>query len=399
MRRFAHFYIMKRPIAVGIDIGTYQIKVMVVEGSATGKEQPKVLGTGFTESRGLRHGYIVNHDDVSKSVATAVAQAQRASGEKIKSAAISIGGVGLASVISSSTLMISRADGEVSPQDVSAVIEQSRRDIPPAHITNRKILHTMPLAFRLDGKMVQTHRPAGLKGSKLEVKTLFITAMEQHFNDLIEAVEDAGVEVEQEVASPIAASVVTLTKAQKIAGVLLANIGAETVSAIIFEDGIPISLEVFPIGSNDITNDIALGLRIPLEEAEDVKRGNATPNLYPKKKLEDIVSARLSDIFELIEAHLKKIGKSGLLPAGIVLTGGGSGLTTIEDLARASLSLPSRTATLGVRSGVKDAFWSVAYGLCIMTLTGEFIGPVPEKRNFFETIIEATKKAGKSLMP
>ncbi len=153
-------------------------------------------------------------------------------------------------------------------------------------------------------------------------------------------------------------------------GCVLANIGAETVSIVVFENNIPISLEVFPIGSTDITNDIALGLKIPLEEAEEIKLGNTSNESFSKKKLEEIVEARLSDIFELIEAHLKKIGRSGLLPAGIIITGGGSGLGSLEDFAKLSLKLPSRIASFTMsgnfKSPIKDATWAVAYGLCIL---------------------------------
>lgn len=394
------FYFMAHDTAVGIDVGTYQVKVMVAERiSTTIKEPPKVLGTGFTESRGLRHGYIVNQEDVTRSVKTAVAQAERTAGIKIKRATIAVGGVGLGSVISHGTVAISRADNEVGEHDVQAAIEQSKKDIPPAQQLNRAVLHILPIAYKLDGKPIPSNRPLGLKGSKLEVKTLFITSMEQHFNDLITAVENAGVEVEDTVAAPIAASEVTLTKTQKIAGVVLANIGAETVTIVVFEEGIPISLETFPIGSTDITNDIALGLKVPLEEAEDLKRGNIHPTQFPKRKLDDIIAARVSDIFELVETHLKKIGKSGLLPAGIVLTGGGSGIVAIEDLAKASLNLPSRLANLGIRSNIKDSFWSVSYGLCSMALAGNIIGQALPPQTFFDRILRGLKKTGRSLLP
>ena len=190
--------------------------------------------------------------------------------------------------------------------------------------------------------------------------------------NLLEAVEAADIAVERTVPSPLAASTVTLTRAQKVAGVVLANIGSETVSIAVFENNIPISLEVFPVGGGNVTNDIALGLRIPLEEAESVKRGAITGTTFPKKKLDEIIAARLTDIFELIEAHLKKIGRSGLLPAGVVLTGGGSSLATIDDLAKAALRLPARIAnSLAVENGksqIKDASWSVAYGLANMGL-------------------------------
>jgi len=214
----------------------------------------------------------------------------------------------------------------------------------------------------------------------------------------VESVEEAGVEVVDVVASPIAASFVTLSKSQKIAGCVLANIGAETVSIVVFENNIPISLEVFPLGGADVTNDIALGLKISLEEAESIKLGGITGTSYSKKKLEEIISARLGDIFELIEAHLKKIGKSGLLPAGIIITGGSSSIGFIEDLARSFLRLPSRTAPLSDAMGkyqLKDSSWSVAYGLCIiggLPEEEERLGLRKQGKNIFDKIYQILKQ-------
>lgn len=359
-------------IAVGIDIGTYQVKVVAAESVHEGeRELPKVVGVGYAESRGLRHGYILNQTDAIKSVRQALAQAGTAAGISLTRAFASIGGIGLGAVTSAGSVVISRADSEITELDVKKAVTVSREEIPASLAANRKIIHTVPLSYKVDGKPVPG-KPEGLRGSKLEVKTFFITCFEHHLNDLLETLHEAGVEVEDVVAAPIAASLVTLTKQQKMAGCVLANIGSETVSIVVFENNLPISLEVFPIGSNDITNDIALGLRVPLEEAEDIKRGSIVGSMYPRKKLDEIIAARLSDIFELIEAHLKKIGRSGLLPAGIVLTGGGSAIETINDLAKASLRLPARIATVSfgdtIRGQIKDASWSVAYGLCILGL-------------------------------
>jgi cell division protein FtsA len=145
---------------------------------------------------------------------------------------------------------------------------------------------------------------------------------------------------------------------------------------VVFENNIPLSLEVFPIGSNDITTDIALGLRSPLEEAEKVKtNAAATAGNHGRKKIDEIINARLSDIFELIDLHLKKINRNGLLPAGIVITGGGSSIDSIEHQAKNLLKLPSRiaeiTAESATKTQIKDATWSVAYGLCIFGLNSE----------------------------
>jgi len=353
--------------AVGIDIGTYQVKVVVTDAKSPDPSKPKVLGTGISESKGLRHGYILNHADAVKAIRSAIAQAAKAAHIEIKNAYISIGGIGLQSINHSASVTISRADQEVTEFDIEKAQALCEHEIPKNFIINRKVIHPITLGYRIDGKAV-LGRPHGMKGSKLEVRMLFITCLEQHVNDIVDAVNDAGIEVLDIVASPIAGSLVTLSKAQKLAGCVLANIGAETVSIVVYENSLPVSLEVFPIGSTDITNDIALGLRLPIEDAESIKKGLATQSTFSKRKLDEIINARLSDIFELIEAHLKRIDRSGLLPAGIIITGGGSGIATIEDLAKAYLRLPSRTVTTHTnqKDGIKDSTWSVAYGLCIL---------------------------------
>jgi cell division protein FtsA len=361
---------MSRNIAVGIDIGTYQIKVVVAEQLREGDRlNPKILGTGFTESKGLRQGYIVNPAEVTRGLRIALAQAQKTSGIEIKRAYVSVGGIGLSGILSTGSSVTSRGDSEINDLDVEKALEAARHDIPPALSQNKRIIYEIPVKYRVDGRDVLGSHPIGMKGVKLEVKALFVSCLEHHLKDLVEAVEDAGVEVIDIVAAPIAASFVTLSKAQRIAGCVLANIGAETVSIVVFEDNKPVSLEIFPIGSTDITNDIALGLRIPLEEAENIKKGSLTSGNYPKKKLDEIISARLSDMFELIDAHLKKIGKNGLLPAGIIITGGGSSLATLEEFAKSSLKLPSRIAHINFpekeKGKIKDALFAVALGLCM----------------------------------
>jgi cell division protein FtsA len=367
---------MARNIAAGIDIGTYQIKAVIAEElrDETGKLFTKIVGTGLSEAKGLHHGYITDLDEVARSVRTAVNAAEKTSGVEIKRAFVSVGGIGLSGVTTSGSTAISRADLEITNLDIAKAQESAEAAIPHALSLNRKIINTIPVEWKLDGK-VALGRIEGMKASKLEVKVLFITCLEHHLEDLIGAVEAAGVEVVDVVAAPIAASFVTLSKKQKKAGCVLANIGAETLSIVVFENGNPISLEVFEIGSMDITNDIALGLKIPLEEAESIKLGSVTRATYSKKKYEEIVAARLSDMFELIEAHLKKIGRNALLPAGIIITGGGAGQGSIKELAEAALKLPSRTAEIHFgdldKHGQKDSLWAVSFGLAIVGFNSE----------------------------
>lgn len=365
---------MSKKISVGIDIGTYQIKVVVSESilSEEGVYVPRIIATGEAESKGLRHGYIINIPDVTRCIKLAVSQAEKTAKIKIKSGYISIGGIGLSSIVGKGSVMITRADLEITDLDIKKVLLEAENSLSASSLINKQIIQTIPQAYKIDGQML-IGRPSGMHGSKLEAKVLFVICLKQHLNDVIQAVEDANIEVLDVIASPIAASMVSLTKNQKIAGCILVNIGSETVSLAVFENNIPISLEVFPIGSTDITNDIALGFRIPIHEAENIKLGFEGEIQYPKKKLDEIILARLSDIFDLIEAHLRKMGRSGLLPAGIILTGGGSGIDTIEDIARVSLKLPSKVSSINFLSNIKnsqlqDSYWSVAYGLSVWGL-------------------------------
>ncbi len=372
----------KREIVTGIDIGTYTVRAVIAEWSQAAP-LPRIIGTGVAESRGLRHGYIVNIADTAKSIRAAVAKAEKAAGIKVRRAFISAGGIGLDGITATGSAMITRADGEVTNLDIEKAIESCSSDAQV--LQNKRVIHSIPISYRLDGKEV-LGKPQKMKGTKLEVKVLLITALAQHINDTILAVEEAGIQVEDVFASPVAAGYVTITRHQKTAGCVLANIGAETVSIVVFENNIPISLKVFPIGSTDITSDIALGLRVSLDEAENIKLGKVPEGTsLPKKKIDDIITARLSDIFDLIEAHLKQIERNGLLPAGVIITGGGSATPYIAEFAKNALRLPSRIGYPAFGSDpaktngeqifkgeiVNIPAWTVAYGLCVLGFSSE----------------------------
>jgi len=361
---------MARQIVVGIDIGTSQIKVVIAEGFLEhGHTVPRIIGTGSNESRGLFRGYIANAAEASRSIEVAVERAEKIAGIKVRRAYVSFGGVGLSSVVASGSVVISRADLEITERDISLALEAAEAAIPPTTSINRRIINTVPIEYKIDGKTVWG-QALGLKAVKLEIKTLFITCLEHHLTDLISTVEKAGIEVIDVVASPVALSCVTLSKKQKRVGCLLADIGAETLSIVVFENNNLISLEVFPIGGNDITNDIALGLKISPEEAERAKLDSGRRMAYSRKKLEEIVKARLDDYFELIETHLKSIGRNALLPAGIIIAGGGAATPDIKSVAENSLKLPSQVAEVyfgnATDGKIKDRTWAVACGLAIV---------------------------------
>ena len=385
-------------IAVGIDIGTYQVKVVISQ-HQEGTPMPKIIGVGFSESKGLRHGYIINQTDAIRSIRKAIRQAEKNARVRVERAYISIGGIGLTSKVSNGSVVISRADNEITEIDVEKAAKDSQDNIAKDFIQNRQIIHSIPIEYRVDNKAILGSDPIGMKGVKLEVKMLYITSLSHHLQELIQTIQNSGIEIADVMAAPLAGGLVTLSKTEKIAGCILANIGSETVSIVVYENDIPFSLEVFPMGANDITNDIALGLKVSIEEAEKIKIDRDqgyTPSEIPKKKLDDIIESRMSDIFELIDAHLKKIDKSGLLPAGIIITGGGAKMINTKDLARAKLKLPSKVASIVKMHKndenpvkIKDATWAVAYGLCVFGLyadEGGSIGINGAKRVFKNTL-------------
>lgn len=360
---------MADKIITGIDVGTYHVKVAVARLPKTAPDgklpKPEIIGTGLAESRGLKNGYIIHEGDVARSIKAAITQAEKAAGVSIKRAHVSIGSIGLEELYAHGEIIPARADSEITQTDLDKVMQDSEERVID-RLPNRRILHSIPLRYSVDGAEV-LGRPHGLTGTKLEIDSLFVTTFEQHVNDLITTIENTGVYVEDVIASPLAASFVMLNKSQKRAGCILTNIGAETTSIVVFEDGTPISLQVFPVGSNDVTNDIALGLRVPLEEAEKIKRGAMTSARYSKKQLDDIITERLTTIFTLIDTHLKQIKRDGLLPAGAILTGGGASFSGISEVAKRTLEIPARLATieLGKATKLRDTSWAVAYGLCM----------------------------------
>ena len=362
----------KEKITIGIDLGSHNVKVLVVrfaeEASVQGvKKISQVLATGIAPSQGMRRGQIEDSHELGACLAQAVRNAEKASGLSIRRAVVSVGNAGMKSFTSNGSAIIAKADLEVTDLDIAKVHDAAEDAIPPSLIQNRRIIHRTPISFKIDGEPVFAGRAIGMKGSKLETKDLYVVCLEPHLGLLARTVEDNDVEILDIVASPVAASLGTISKSQKIAGCVLLDIGAETTSLIVYEDNVPISVEILPLGGQDITNDIALGLKISIEEAESIKIGAMTASNISRKKLDEIIEARLSDIFELVEAHLKKISRNAMLPAGVFLTGGGAKILGIEAMAREALKLPAKVVSVstGEKGKVLEPMWSVAYGLCL----------------------------------
>ena len=387
---------MIRNISVGIDIGTSCVRVLVGEFSK-GEKNPKVIGVGETESKGVRHGYVTHRDEAVESLKIAIAQAEKSSNIKIRRAFVSVSSMTMRSEISNGNVVISKADGEVTNLDIEKAFDESEKNLS---LINKKVIHTFPLSYKIDGREIEG-RPDGMRGNKLEIKALFITCSSQHLEDLLEVVTLAGVSPLDVVASPIAGSYIALSDKDKIVGSALVDIGSETVSLAVFENNTIISLQSFSLGSANITNDIALGLKIPLEKAEIMKLENSSAD-HSKKKLNEIIEARLSDVFETIENHLKKIKRSELLPAGIVFIGGGSKISGLSELSKEELNLPSKIGTTPMfdtaKTKLRDPSWFVALGLLMHSKTGEgyIEGSIS---NMWRDAKNALKSSLKQLMP
>jgi cell division protein FtsA len=362
-----------------------------------GEKNPKIIGVGESFSEGMRHGYVVNASSVISSIRSAVGIAEKSSGIKIKRAFVSLSGTTLRGEISSGGTIVSKADGEVTNLDVNKALQDCEDNLS---LGNKKIIHTYPMSFRLDGKEV-LGRLEGMRGTKLEAKALFVTYSMVHLEDLLEVVAGAGVETIDVIASPIAISNIALSEKQKIVGVALVDIGDQKTSLSVFENGLLIAIYTFSIGSSDITNDIALGFKIPLDKAEDFKNGNIGEE-FSRKKLDEIIEARLCDIFESIDNNLKKIKRSELLPAGIVFVGGGANTPMLTDLSKSTLKLPSSLGTTEIFSSTKtklrDSAWFTALGLLTTGKNSEGYSE-GSFNNLLKDLKNTIKSSLKQLMP
>ena len=344
----------------------------------------------------MRHGYVVDEEDAAEGIRQAIRQASHAARMDIKTAFLAVGGISLDEARATGETIISRADQEVTDLDLEKALDSARQAAAPS-FTNRRILHEIPLEFRVDGEKVLGD-PRGMHGTRLAGEYLFITCLTQHADGLSSAVEAADIEVMDCMASPLAGSYVTLSKDQKMKGCVLANIGAETLSIVVYDENVPVSLKVFPAGSTGITDDLALGFRVSLEDAERIKMGRLGGAMYPKRKVDEIVHIRFKAMFDLIDKHLKVLGKRGNLPAGIILSGGGSGQGSVVDIAKGTLALPSKVADLQIApdAKIKDATWAVAYGLALWGLTGDTDTP---KRPAFGSATRGVVKFFRQFLP
>jgi len=378
----------KGNITTGLDIGTSNTRV-VVASYKEGEEKPKIIGVGEAPSSGMRKGVVVDIDEVTESIKKAVEQASLSSGFPIDHIYLSIGGNHISVRENKGLVAVSRADQEVSEEDISRVIDSaSAISLPP----NREIIHVIPKTFKLDNEE-DIQDPLGMIGARLEVDTIIIDGLAPHIKNLTKCVSGLGIKINGLALNVLAASQSVLSKRQKELGVLVLDLGGGTASMVVYEEGKLLHAHILPVGSSHITNDIAIGLRTTIDLAERVKLqyGVASPSEIKKKEtinlseldeneegeidkreVAKIIEARVCEIFDLVNRELKKIGKQKLLPAGVILVGGGSLLPNIVDLAKQELGLPAEigipSEVEGIMEGIDNPAFATATGLVLWGL-------------------------------
>jgi len=344
----------KPSIITGLDIGTSKIKVLVAGENKEGKLE--LISKIEENSEGIRRGIIINAEKVSNFLINLFQKISEETGQKINSVYLNLGGSHLFATPSRGLVSVSRADGKISDEDIQRVL-QAAQAINLS--SNKEIFDAIVKEFIIDGER-GIKEPLSLQGVRLETEVLALGGFSPYLKNTKEAVMNADLEILDMIPSPIAAARAVLSEKQKELGVLLLDIGAGTTGIAVFEEGDLLHLAILPIGSANITNDIAIGLKTDVEMAEKIKIefgsaifkgknvrqridiGEEEPLIFYQKFLNKIIEDRVSEIFEEVNRELKKIGKEKLLPAGVILTGGGAKMPKLVELAKEKFHLPSR---------------------------------------------------------
>jgi len=402
----------KVKLIAGLDIGTSTIK-MLVAGKREEGDGFEVVCQAEEPSFGVRRGIIVEPEKVSRTIQILLNRIKTEMGQKINSVYVNIGGAHISSVSSRSMVAVSRADRSISKEDVDRVLDEAAKSLSLP--SNNEILQVFPKEFIVDG-IGDIKSVEGLKGGRLETEILVLSNFMPFKNNLIQAVSNTDLQILDIISSPLASASSVLSQKQKELGTALLDIGAGTSGFAVFEEGRLIDLAIFPIGSANITHDIAVGLKTDIDVAEKIKIEYGTclfkgkdkrerieaegedPLVFSRKMLAKIIEARVSEIFDQCEKELKKIGKQEL-PGGIVLTGGGANLPKIVELAKKELKLPCRIGKPSDFSGLDDgpAFATVC-GLILRSAELEDGSWLQENKSLSEAG-EKIKKIFKIFMP
>lgn len=366
-----------RRIITGLDIGTTKICAIIAE-VIEDNNNIEIIGIGLSPSHGLRKGIVVDIDETSKAIKEAYKKAERMAGISINSAFVGIAGAHISSLNSHGVVAVTGEEKEIKDTDIQRVMEAAK--IIPLS-AEEEMIHVLAREFIVDG-CAGIKDPLGMSGVRLEVETHIITGSSTSIQNLVKSVLRAGLSVNDIVLEPLASSESVLTIDEKELGVALVDMGGGTTDLVVFQEGSICYTSVLPVGGNHVSNDIAVGLRTPISEAEKVKisYGRAISSLasnddfidvstasgkdkrkVPLKNLCEVIEPRMQEIFTLVKRELDHVGPRDLTPGGIVITGGASLLSGADQLAAEIIELPVRLGEPGHINGLSDVIDNPVY--------------------------------------
>jgi cell division protein FtsA len=354
---------MKQQLIAGLDVGTTEVRLVVGQRvKSGGGEKLQILGAVSAPAEGINKGVVTSIEDATSSISACVEKAERLIGVQVSEVWVGINAPSLKCEKSKGVVAVSRSDNEINSEDVNRAVEAAQALAVPQ---NYDILHVIPVEFKVDNQEY-VKNPLGMTGVRLEVGALVIQNLSSQIKNLTKAIQRAGLQVDDLLFSTLSTANVVLDNKQKELGVAVVNIGATTTSVAVFEEGELMHTAVLPLGSSHITADIAIGLRCPITLAEKIKikYGSAKSEKFSKKDeiditdllnednmndespiisqsyVAEIIEARVEELMSKVDGEFKKIDRSGMLPAGVVLIGGGAKLADIVDAAKKDLRLP-----------------------------------------------------------
>lgn len=403
-------------VYIGLDIGSTKV-CCVVGLNEEGASAPSVIGVGVAPTNGMRRGVVVDIEETVSSITAAVDEAERISGIAIDRATISIDGANVSSLNSKGVIAVGRADQEITVEDMRRAEEAAMAiHLPP----NREILQVFPRSYTVDGQ-TNIKDPVGMNGVRLEVETHIITGATPAIKNLSRSIYQAGIDIEGQILVPLAAAKAVLSKRQKELGVAVVDIGGGTTGLAVYEEGDVLYSSVLPVGAAHITNDLAIGLRTNVDVAEKIKlryvkvdhhKAASTEKirieelegddaLVNRRELNKIVGARLDEIFQMVRTELRQVGKDVMLPAGVVLTGGGAKLPGIEEYAREALKLPvvigQPEGLSGMIDKVSDPMYAAPVGLMLENMS--YAGSTDRANAKLGQTVEKIKNTLRNLLP
>jgi cell division protein FtsA len=366
-----------------IDLGSAKTIALVAEITDNGV---RYVGHGLTESKGFRKGVIVDLEKTITSVQKAVEDAENSCGAAVEHAIVGVAGAHIRGVNSQGGINLGSKPREITREEVRAAVDRARAlQLPP----DRQIIHLLPQEFLLD-EQTGVREPAGMVGTKLEVKVHVVTAAASATQNVVTALNRAGIHVDTTVFEALASADAVLRGDERELGICLVDIGAGSTDLIVFHEGAVIHTGVVPIGGDHFTNDVAVGLRTPLADAEKIKRlfgsavvtripegneievtsvGDRPSRLMQQRLLGEVIEPRARELFELIRDHLRQAGVFDLCGAGTALTGGGARMPFVTEIAESVLRKPSRiaypTAIARMPSSLAEPEFSTAIGLIL----------------------------------